>query len=186
MFLALSTILQTEIFSLVFLLFFIIWYSNWKEIKAKISDSDKRAPLIFHMRNRRIIPRRRKLLMIFYTALLLRSYTISSNKNVSGRILKSHSNYVSFILWYLKQYHRTLSNFQSTILYKHKIFTNSFWLKGGLISESFSLWLKSPNKGAKSLSWALWSKAFVSIVTLSKQWCISFIFRMVLYRITFP
>ena len=27
--------------------------------------------------------------------------------------------------------------------------------RGGLISESFSLWLKSPNKGAKSLSWAL-------------------------------
>ena len=32
--------------------------------------------------------------------------------------------------------------------------------KGGLISESFSLGLKSPNKGAKSLSWALslWCK----------------------------
>ena len=27
--------------------------------------------------------------------------------------------------------------------------------KGGVISESFSLWLKSPNKGAKSLFWAL-------------------------------
>ena len=27
--------------------------------------------------------------------------------------------------------------------------------KGGWISESFSFWLKSPNKGAKSLSWAL-------------------------------
>ena len=30
--------------------------------------------------------------------------------------------------------------------------------KGGLISESFSLWLTSPNKAAKSLSWALCTK----------------------------
>ena len=32
---------------------------------------------------------------------------------------------------------------------------NSF--KGRLISESFSLWLKSPKIGAKSLSWALYT-----------------------------
>ena len=30
--------------------------------------------------------------------------------------------------------------------------------KGSLISESFSFWLKSPKKGAKSLSWALSTK----------------------------
>ena len=35
--------------------------------------------------------------------------------------------------------------------FKYEISINSVWLKGGLISESFSLWLKSPNKGAKSL-----------------------------------
>ena len=32
------------------------------------------------------------------------------------------------------------------------------WAKGGLISEKFSLWLQSPKKCAKSLSWALSTK----------------------------
>ena len=33
--------------------------------------------------------------------------------------------------------------------------TNCSFIKGGLILESFLLWLKSPKKGAKSWSWAL-------------------------------
>ena len=58
--------------------------------------------------------------------------------------------------WQISKSHDLLScdiatTFASTIL-------KVSYSKGGLISESFSLWLKSPKTGAKSLSWELLTK----------------------------